>query len=457
MLVSLDTTVNIAFPAITAAFELEVSQIQWVVISYVLTFASLLLISGRLSDAFGHRRVLLIGVGCSGVGVLLCGLAPAFGWFLAFRVVQGVGAALVLGAAPALVTSAAPDAVRARALGGFQMGSALGLAVGPALGGVLLRLTSWRSVYLFRAPAAVIVIVLVAATVATVAAGPRVDGSSIETRASLDIAGALTVGAGLAAGLLALSRARAAGWSSPLVIIGLVAAVGLLAAWVVIEGRSENPVVDLALLRQVPFAVANGLNVVANATMFAIWLLVPYYLLTERGQSTIGGGVILGMSPLGTALAAPVAGRLAGRIGIARLSTLGLALESIGLMALAVADSDTSLVVLSGELGLVGIGLGLFSVPNLAYVMGSIPRSRQGVAGGLTQMMRTVGVVAGVAGSSIYFDARQRTHAGASVDSDGFIGAFRDTFLLVGVLCAIAAAVSVVRPAQGGGTRAGRP
>ena len=137
LVVSLDTTVNIAFPAITAAFTLEVAQIQWVVISYVLTYASLLLAAGRLGDVLGHRRVVVGGLALTGAGVGLCGVAPVFGLFLAARVVQGCGAALVLGAAPALVTLAAPEAERSRALGGFQMGAALGAGVGPALGGVV--------------------------------------------------------------------------------------------------------------------------------------------------------------------------------------------------------------------------------------------------------------------------------------------------------------------------------
>jgi EmrB/QacA subfamily drug resistance transporter len=447
LLISLDTTVNIAFPAITAAFTLEVSEIQWVVISYVLTFASLLLATGRLSDAFGHRRVLAAGLGLTALGVLLCGLATGFGWFLAARVVQGVGAALVLGSAPALVTLVTSEAARSRALGGFQMGTALGLAIGPALGGALLEWTSWRSVYLFRVPVAIIVLVLLYTVV------PSPPGRVRRSRrgdTSLDLAGALTVGAGLAAGLLALSRVRDVGWGSPVVVTGLVAAIALLAAWVLVERRSSNPVIDLALLRHTPFAVANGLNVVANATMFAVWLLAPYYLLTERGLSTIAGGVVLGMAPLATAIAAPIAGRLDGRISTGRLCTIGLAREAVGLAPVATAGAETPWIAVAAALALVGVGVGLFTVPNLSYVMGSISRDRQGVAGGLSQMMRTVGVVAGVAGASLFFDARRRdhvTHRAVPADDPGaFVAAFRDTFIAVAVLCALAAAVSLLRP-----------
>jgi MFS family permease len=172
-LVSLDTMVNIAFPAITASFGIEVGDIQWVVTTYVLTFASLLLAAGRLSDAFGHRRILAIGLVLSACGLARCGVAHEHGWFLMARVVQGVGAAVVMGSTPALVTLSVPATARDRALGIFQMGAALGLAIGPALGGILLAWTSWRAVHRLRVPVALVVVALVEGVVPAPSAGGR--------------------------------------------------------------------------------------------------------------------------------------------------------------------------------------------------------------------------------------------------------------------------------------------
>src|SRR5262249_4776421 len=158
----------------------------------------------------------------------LCGVAGEFGWFLVARVVQGGGAALVMGSTPALVTLSVPAHARDRALGFFQMGAAIGLAIGPALGGLLLEWTSWRSVYLLRVPVALVVLVCVARIVPAPAEwGGRVVRRQGE---SLDLLGAVLVGAGLAAGLLALSRGGSSGWGSPLVLVGFLAAVALLAA-----------------------------------------------------------------------------------------------------------------------------------------------------------------------------------------------------------------------------------
>lgn len=449
-MVSLDTMVNIAFPAITESFGIEVIEIQWVVTTYVLTFASLLLAAGRLGDTFGHRRVLAGGVVLTAFGVGLCGVAHEYGWFLMARVVQGAGAALVMGSTPALVTLAVPEQARRRAFGFFQMGAATGLAIGPALGGILLEWTSWRSVYVLRVPVALVVLVLVALIVRAPAAhdGCRRRG----TGQSLDLPGTLLVGAGLAALLLALSRGSALGWGSPVVLTGLIAAVVSLSAWVAVERRSSNPVIDLSLLRNTSFTVANLLNVAANGTMFAIWLLTPYYLVTVRGLSTIAGGLMLGIAPLATAVAAPIAGRILGSVSTGRLSSVGLALEAAGLAAVAFTGADTPLPIVAGAFALVGVGLGLFMVPNLLFVMGSIPRDRQGVAGALSQMMRMVGVVTGVAGATLLFDTRRSVHgADLAVPGDdpaAFVAAYRDTFAAVAALCAVAIAVSLVRPSQ---------
>jgi EmrB/QacA subfamily drug resistance transporter len=449
-LVSLDTMVNIAFPAITESFGIAISEIQWLVTTYVLTFASLLLAAGGLSDAFGHRRVLAVGLVLTALGVGLCGVANEYGWFLVARVVQGAGAALVMGSSPALVTLAVPEYDRNRALGFFQMGAAIGLAIGPALGGILLEWTSWRSVYLVRVPAALLVLVFVARILPTASDG---DGRRLrDSGETLDLQGAVLVGVGLAAGLLALSRAGTSGWSSPVVLIGLLAAAVLLCTWFAVERRASNPVIDLSLLRSTPFTVANVLNVVANGTMFAIWLLTPYYLVTVRGLSTIAGGVMLGIAPFATAVAAPIAGRLLSSLSTGRLSSIGLTLEAAGLVAVAFTGADTPLLLVAGAFALVGVGLGLFTVPNMLFVMGSIPRDRQGVAGALSQMMRMVGIVTGVAGATLLFDARRSAHvadlAVPAEDPTAFVAAYRDTFAVVAVLCAVAIGVSLLRPAR---------
>ena len=146
LLCSLDTAVNIAFPAITAAFDVDVTAMQWVVVSYVLTHASLLLGCGKIADVWGHSRVLTWGLMGSAVAFLLCGLAPTLTLLLSARVVQGIAVALVFASAPALAALSVPPDTRGRVLGLFQMSAAVGFALGPLFGGLLVGTFGWRAV-----------------------------------------------------------------------------------------------------------------------------------------------------------------------------------------------------------------------------------------------------------------------------------------------------------------------
>lgn len=442
LLGSLDSSVNIAFPALTTAFALEVSLIQWVVVSYVLTYASLLLGCGRLADVWGHGRILTWGLAGSVAAFLLCGLALSFAWLLVARVLQGISIALVLAAAPALVTLAVPPEERGRALGLFQMSAAIGFALGPPLGGILVDSFGWRAVYLFRVPLALALTVLALSQPRSAQAQPH--------EQHFDFLGALTLAGSVAGFLFAVSRGRDLGWTSPLVVSLVLGASVCFTGFLVTETRVKVPVVDLSLFQRPAFTIANLLNVLANCSMFAIWLLVPYYIVNALGYSAALGGLLMLPNPLATALAAPLAGRLSDRFGTSRISTLGLGLETLGLWGISRLDAGSGYVPVALALGLVGLGLGLFQTPNMSFVMGEIPRAQQGVAGSMAQMMRTLGVVIGVTSASMLFDSRRAIYAerlqlAAPTAPQGFIPAFQDVFFVSAIVCTVAAGLSLVR------------
>jgi MFS family permease len=368
---SLDSAVNIAFPAMSQTFSVGPAVIKWVVISYVLTSALFSLGSGWLGDRAGHARVFAAGLWVSVLAFAVLGLAPTFGLFLLLRVVQGVGVGLVYGSAPALVTLSIPPAARGRGLGLLNLGMAFGFAVGPAIGGRLVEDLGWRWIYLFRVPPAVL----------------------------------LAVGAAF--------------WLHPKR-----------------EGaRSSQEPVWRALT--LPVLKANLLALLANLAMFAIWLLVPYYLVDILGQPPSLGGLLFLLTPLGTAVAAPVSGWGADRLGTRSLVTIGLAMESAGLYLVSRFDAASHAGEVALGLSLVGVGLGIFTVPNMSLVMGALPRPRQGLAGGMMLTMRTLGVLGGVSVASFVFDWRQR--AGAS-----FMAAFHDTFLVSTAICLATLLVSLI-------------
>ena len=439
---SLDSSVNIAFPAISTAFGLDVSLMQWIVISYVLTYASLLLGCGRLADLWGHSRMLSWGLAGSTLAFLCCGLAPTFSWFLTARVLQGVAVALLFASAPALVTLTTPTEQRGQALGIFQMSAAVGFALGPPLGGMLVDIFGWRAVYLFRIPLALVLTVL--------AFSQPLPPSEQKEGQRFDLVGALTLAASVAGLLFAVSRGRDLGWTSPLVLSLLVGSSLCFAGFVLTETHVAAPVVDLRLFRHPAFSIANALNVLANCSMFAIWLLVPYYIVNALGYPATTGGLILTATPLATALAAPLSGKLADRLGTSVLSSFGLGLEALGLWGISQLDSNSSALTVIIALGGVGLGLGVFQTPNMSFVMGAIPREQQGVAGGMSQMMRTLGVVLGVTSASMLFSSRRAVHAEQLQllkvdDPHSFMPAFQDVFLVSAAVCLVAFGLSLLR------------
>jgi EmrB/QacA subfamily drug resistance transporter len=444
-LVSLDSAVNIAFPAITVTFSLEVTSIQWVVVGYVLTHASLLLGCGRLADLAGHGRLLSCGLVTSALAFAGCGFAPSFGWLVAARVGQGIGAALVSGTAPALVTLAVAAEARGRALGIFQMSMAAGYALGPLIGGLLVDSFGWRGVFLFRVVPALLLAWLALSRLPAL----RRHGESRQ----FDLLGAVTLAGAVAGFLLTFSRGRAMGWASLDVILLPLVSASCFVAFVMIESRVSTPVVNLSLFRQRPFIIANLLTVLANCARFAIGLLVPYYVIDVLRYPATTGGTLMLSAALMTALAAPLAGRLSDRVGTAGLSSLGLALEGIGLWMISRLDAHADYLPVAVALGVVGTGLGIFEAPNMSFVMGAMPRNQQGVAGSIANMMRTLGIVFGATGASLLFDQRRQTYSTQPAlyplsTIEGFVPAFQDVFVMAAGLCVVAFVLSLFRRAE---------
>jgi EmrB/QacA subfamily drug resistance transporter len=435
----LDTAVNIAFPAITVAFGIPVPTMQWVVICYVLPYASLLLGCGRVGDIIGHKRVFLLGLGWSAVSLLLCGWAPTFGWFLLFRGCQGVGSALVLSCAPALATLAFAEAERSTVLGIYTMLSAVASTLGPLVGGPLVALWGWSAVYYFRVPLALLAAVLTAWLVQQ----PIV----VLPSRRLDSLGAVTLTAAIAGLLLLLNRGNHLGWLSLPMLLLCGGACGCLGFFVYHEARCVEPLLDLRLFRHAAFAIANLAHVLVNVASFTIMLLVPYYLLTYFRTSAATGGLLLAMSPLGMTLASPLGGRLLHRVSAYRLSLYGLALATGGLLGIGQWQPHTATLLVAGLLLLQGFGQGLFQVANMDFVLGGMLRHQQGVAGSLTMLTRTIGVVAGATLGSGIFGLLQPRYtvrfqaagvSGGDLSSQAFILAFQGAFWCATVVAAVA-------------------
>jgi MFS family permease len=371
LLVGLDGSINIAFPAMAAAFRVSSTTIRWVIICYVGTYALTAFVAGVLADRLGPGRVVRAGLVLS----LFCfagyALVSSFEMLLVLRVLQGVSGGLIYGAAPALVTLSLPPSRHGWGLGWASTGLGLGLSVSPLIGGMIVGSLGWRGPFLYRVPITAALIVLAAWT--------------------------------------AVPRAGSHG------------------AW--------RMVVPSDILRW-PVLHAGLLAFLANYAQFAVWLLVPFYLVAERGLSAAAGGLLFMLTPVATTIVAPVAGRMADRVGPRGPIVAGLAAEAAGLLLVARCDGSTPLVLVGGALSLVGLGLGVFQVPNIAQVMAAFPPRQQGAAGGFAFLSRTTGVVVGVQAAAWLFRERAQTL--------GFLPAFQFTFAAAAAVCALAALAALL-------------
>jgi MFS family permease len=426
LVVPFDSSVNFAFPFITRAFGLPIPAIQWVVIAYTLTYAALMLVFGRVGDMLGYRRIFLAGSLWSAVAFVLCALAPSYGALLAARVLQGVGAALVLSCGPALATSLHPESSRTRVLGTYTMVIGLGGVLGPLIAGLLVPLIDWPAVFWFRAPIALSAFLL----------GWLLPADTRPAhRERFDAGGGVLLVLAISAMLLALNqlqyiRERPLGFPAA-ALACVLATVG----FVVQERRTQRPIIDLRFFRDFDFSLLNAGHAVLSLAGFSVLLLVPFYLSRFGSLTAFATGLLLACSPAGTVVAAPLAARLTARVSSRLLALLGAGGMAIGQVLIGTADATPNIPILAAAMVLQGFGVGLFQVAYFDIVTASIPRADRGVAGSLVMMTRTLGTVTGATMLMLLFQTwRDSAVAGGAQEVPAFLAGFGFTFRVAAAL-----------------------
>ena len=406
----LDTTVNTAFPVISAAFALAPHAIQWVVIAFVLTQTSLTLVFGRLGDLFGHRRIFAIGLATCAVAHLAVGLAPDYPTLVAMRVLQGLGVGLVVSCGAALATLAYPPDQKQRVLALYVASTSLAMAVGPWLGGVLIAAFDWPAVFIFRSPLALLVWLALPWVLPAPAGRP--DAASAPAAPAFDWVGAVGLSVVLCAVVLGLAElARPAGRAA----VGLAGlGAGLLGAvlWVRHALRTAHPVLRLAPFRSRLLSGVQLASVAQSLAAFANLLLLPYVLMRGPQALPIGAvGLMLALYPCGAVIGSLLAGRLGARTGAMPLMVWGMGGAAIGLLmtALLLMPAPRLLAGLSpAALGVgmlvCGVGQGLFQVGYMDITTSLLPAHERGVAGSLVSVTRLLGIALGAVGIG-WFDA----------------------------------------------------
>ena len=384
-----NTIVNVALPSIQRDLGIGISELEWVVNGYALTFAVLMLTGGKLADLLGRRLIFIFGLAIFTGASLACGLAPTAGFLIGARVVQGVGAALMNPSTLSIITATFPPRQRGMAIGIWAGVSALALAIGPLLGGVITQHISWSWIFFINVPVGVLGIVVARFVI------EESRDTSAEQR--LDLPGLLTSAIALFALTYALIEANSYGWTSARILaLFAVAAVGL-AAFVALELRQRVPMLDLSLFRNSTFAGANTVMLLVALAMFGVFFYVSLYMQNVlRYSPTQAGATFLPMT-LCIVFLAPIAGRITDRLGARWLIGAGMTLVAGSLVIFAQLDQHSTFWNIFPGLLIGGAGMAMSMAPTTATAMQAVAVDKAGVGSAVLNSMRQVGGSLGIA------------------------------------------------------------
>jgi MFS transporter, DHA2 family, methylenomycin A resistance protein len=383
------TVVNVAVKQIGAAFGGGTSQMQWVIDSYTLMLAALILTAGSLGDRFGARRLLSAGFVVFVAASMACGLAPSMTVLIVARSVQGAGAALLGSCSLALLSHTFSDPrSRARAVARLAAGASVALSAGPVVGGLLIAAVGWRGIFFINAP------IGLAGLWLTLRYAPRTPGSA-DRRA--DPRGAFLATATLALFAAALIEAGPDGFASPLVLVGLALSLLAAAAFIWTEARAATPMLPAGLFRRRQFALPVSIGFLVNVCFYGLIFLFSLLFQAHQRMSALEAG--LAFVPMTAAIIAGnlVSGRVAAAVGPARTIFTGLAAIGAGCAGLLWTGQSTGYLAVLAQQVLLGGGLGLLVPPMTSLLLSSADRSRSGVASGALTAFRQAGSLLGVA------------------------------------------------------------
>ncbi|MEV4170580.1 MFS transporter [Nonomuraea sp. NPDC049709] len=419
-----NTVVTVALPSIQRDLGARLTALEWVATGYILTFAGLMLAGGRLADVHGHRRVLLAGLGTFTVASLGAGLAGSIQVLIAARLVQGAGAALVL---PATLAMLAGREERQRSMGVavWMASGAAALALGPVVGGLLSQHVHWSWVFLVNVPMGAVVMGL-----ATVAVPAGVGGS--EAGRGVDRAGTAGSVVFLAAGTFALIHGGEYGWGSPVVVGGLVACAGGGVVFAVAERRAREPMVDLGLFAARSFAGGVVAQVLWGLGVNGVFFYTAIFLQGVLGFTPTASGMAFVPLALLVVLVTPLAPAVERRLGAGRTVAAGLVLVALGMALAATLQTGDGWGRLLPAVCAIGVGSAL-TMPLGSAVLGAVPESRAGVAGGIFSVSREISGLFGIAAVGVVVQA-----------GGGFAAGYAAGLLVAAGLVLVGALVSLV-------------
>ena len=437
-----NTVVNVALPSIQRDLDARISDLEWVVNGYTLTFAVLIATGGWLGDIFGRRRMFMTGVIIFALTSATAGLAQNAEMLIASRAVQGIGAALMMPATLSIVTHAFPAAERGKAIGTWAGVSALALSIGPVVGGFLTEHVGWQAIFFINLPIAA------GAVVATLFAVRESRDETVEP--TVDYPGILALTAGLGAIVFALIEGNSWGWGSAEIVGLLAGGAAALVVFVAIELRSRVPMVEFGLFKTRQFIGSNLVAFIITFAMLGSFFFMALYMQDILGYGALEAGIRFLPTTMVIAVVAPLAGRLADRVGPVWPMSVGLAVLSTSMFMFSLIDVSTTYSGLLVPFILMGVGIALVMSPMSTAAMNAVSVQKAGVASGVLQMSRMIGGTVGVAATGAIFQSQLGSGfdpatltAAPEAARAAFVDALSSAMLLAAGVCVVGFVIAV--------------
>jgi EmrB/QacA subfamily drug resistance transporter len=438
-----NTVVNVALPSIQRDLGADLSELEWIVTGYALTFASLMLVGGKVADAYGRRLIFVIGIVVFTFASLMCGLADSSEMLIGSRVLQGAGAALMNPATLSIIAATFPPRERGTAIGIWAGTSALALAIGPLVGGLITEHIDWSWIFFVNVPVGALGIV---------ASFLFIDESRDETHERLDLPGLVTSALGLFALTYGLIEANTYGWGSARILGAFVLAAVALLAFIALEKQQRAPMLPLDLFRNRTYTGANLVMLLVALAMFGVFFFVSLYMQNILGYSAVQtGAAFLPMTVL-IVLVAPIAGKTSDRLGSRGLMTGGMILLAVQLLLFSQLSANASFWNLLPALLIGGVGMACTMTPSAAAATRSVPVDKAGVGSAVLNSARQVGGTMGVA----IMGAIMASELGPVPTPDAFMRGFERALLVAAAIALVGAIVAyvLVRPHEEAGRAA---
>jgi EmrB/QacA subfamily drug resistance transporter len=433
-----NTVVNVALPSIQRDLGAQLSELEWIVTGYALTFAALMLIGGKLADAYGRRLVFVAGIVVFTLASLACGLASSSDQLIAGRVLQGCGAALMNPATLSIIAATFPPKQRGTAIGIWAGVSALALAIGPLVGGLITEHLDWSWIFFVNVPIGILGIA---------ASFVFIDETRDETHERLDLPGLATSAIALFSLTYALIEANTYGWGSPRIVGAFAVAAIAFASFYLLERHQRSPMLPLELFRNGTYTGANLVTLLVALAMFGVFFFVSLYMQNVLGYSAVQAGAAFLPMTILIILVAPIAGKTSDRFGSRGLMTAGLLLIAVHLTYFSRLGPDASFWDLLPALMIGGVGMATTMTPSAAAATRAVPVDKAGIGAAVLNASRQTGGAIGIA----LMGAIMAHEIGGAPTRESFMDGFQRALEVAAVIAIVGAIVAfaLVRPHEG--------